>query len=338
MATTEQVKQLAEQIKTKLQQFLTITVDQLTREPELGNQLSFKKGESLFIKIIELFKKVNSVELVDVPHNALNAFNGQLDHAISIFNQIKAFNPATGNPGNQRDSLISQLENQFDTYYTTALPILTTGLLNTNDLSIERTKLNEALKELEKEKEKAKQDSEKYLNEIKDVLTKARQAAVEVGVAQHNMIFKEEAEEHKKLSENWLKWTIGVLIAITLVGVGLLFIKPTDEGTHFLIHFTVTKIVILTVMFYALAICTRNYKAHKHNSILNKHRQNALNTFETFSKAAGTDTQTKNAVLLEATHTIFSNQQTGYINTDGESDSPNKIIEIIKNSTSKGQE
>jgi hypothetical protein len=338
MATTEQVKQLADQIKTKLQQFLTITVDQLTREPELGNQLSFKTGESLFIKIIELFKKVNSVELLDVPYNTLKAFNGQLDQAVSIFNQIKTFNPATGNPVNQRNSLLSQLENQFDTYYSSALPILMAGLLNTNDLSIERTKLNEALKELEKEKEKAKLESEKYLNEIKDVLSKARQAAVEVGVAQHNMIFKEEADEHKKLSENWLKWTIGVLVAITLVGVGLLFIKPSDEGTHFLIHFTVTKIVILTVMFYALAICTRNYKAHKHNSILNKHRQNALNTFETFSKAAGTDTQTKNAILLEATHTIFSNQQTGYINTDGESDSPNKIIEIIKSSTTKGQE
>jgi len=71
---------------------------------------------------------------------------------------------------------------------------------------------------------------------------------------------------------------------------------------------------------------------------LNKHRQNALNTFETFSKAAGTDTQTKNAVLLEATHAIFSNQQTGYLNQDGESDSPNRIIEIIKSSTSSAQE
>ena len=64
MATTEQVRQLADQIKEKLQQFLTISVDQLTRETELGNQLSFKTGESLLIKIIELFKKFNPVESV----------------------------------------------------------------------------------------------------------------------------------------------------------------------------------------------------------------------------------------------------------------------------------
>lgn len=338
MATLEQQKELSEQIKTKLIQFLTITIDELTRETQLGQQLSFKKGEHLFIKIIELFKKVSSVELYEIPYNMLNGFNGQLDHAISVFDQIKNFNPATNNPVGQRDNLINQLEGQYESYYSNAIPILTTGLLNTNDLSLERAKLYEALLELEKEKEKTKKESEKYLNEIKDVLSKARQAAVEVGVAQHNMIFKEEADEHKTLSDNWLNRTIGVLVAITLVGIGLLFIKPSDEGTHFLIHFTITKVVILTVMFYALAICTRNYKAHKHNSILNKHRQNALNTFETFSKAAGSDIQTKNAVLLEATHTIFSNQQTGYLNADGESDSPNRIIEIIKSSTSKSQE
>lgn len=338
MATIEQQRQLAEQIKIKLNQFLTIGIDDLTRETQLGQQLSFKNGEALFIKIVELFSKVSTVDLSEVPHNILSNFNAQLDHVIAVFDQIKNFNPATNNPVGQRDSLITQLENQFESYYTTAVPILTTALLNKNDLSVERAKFSAALKDLESEKEKTKKESERYLSEINDVLSKARQAAVEVGVAQHNMIFKEEADEHKKLAANWLKWTTGVLVAITTVGIGLLFIKPADEGTHFLIHFTITKVVVLTVMFYALAICTRNYKAHKHNSILNKHRQNALNTFETFSKAAGTDSQTKNAVLLEATHTIFSNQQTGYLNADGESDSPNKIIEIIKSSTSKVQE
>jgi hypothetical protein len=338
MANLEQQKKLSDQIKSNLQQLLTITLDELTRETELGQQLSFKNKEQLFIKIIDLFKRVNSVNLYEIPYNILNGFKGQLDHVIGIFEQIKNFNPATNNPVGRRDSLINQLENQYELYYSTSIPILITGLLITNDLTVERSKLNEALAELEKEKEKTRKDSEKYLNEIKDVLNKAKQAALEVGVAQYNVVFKEEAEEHKALSENWLKWIIGVLIAITLVGVGLLFIKPSQDGTHFLIHFTITKIVVLTVMFYALAICTRNYKAHKHNSILNKHRQNALNTFETFSKAAGTDIQTKNAVLLEATHTIFSNQQTGYLNNDGDTDSPNKIIEIIKNSASKSQE
>lgn len=337
MATTDEQKQLTETVKTKLQQFLTIDLVNLTREIELGNQLSFKKGEAIFIKIIDLFKKVNGVELFDVPYNLVVGFDRQLDHAISVFDQIKIFDPNTSNPASFRDSLVNQLEQQFDTYFSTAIPILTAGLLKSNDLSVEKAKLSDTLVELVKEKETAKKESEKLLSEIQDVLDKAKQAAVEVGVAQHYLIFKEESEEHKKLSDLWLTRTVWVLIGIGVAGIALLFIPPHDNATISLIQFTVTKIVVLSVFFYGLAISTRNYKAHKHNSILNKHRQNALNTFETFTKAAGNDTQTKSAVLLEATHTIFSNQQTGYLNNDNDSDSPNKIIEIFKNVSDKGQ-
>ena len=336
MATIDEHKQITETVKSKLQQFLTIDLINLTRETELGNQLSFKKGEDIFIKIIELFKKVNNVELFEVPYYIIFNFNGQLDHAISVFDQIKVFDPNNSNPADTRDYLVDQIEQQFDNYYATAIPILTVGLLKSNDLSIEKAKLNDTLLELLKEKEFAKNESEKLLSEIQDVLDKARQAAVEVGVAQHYLIFKEESEEHKNLSDLWLKRTVYVLIGIGIIGLALLFIPPHDTKTISLIQFTVTKIVVLSVLFYGLSMCTRNYKAHKHNSILNKHRQNALNTFETFTKAAGSDLQTKSAVLLEATHTIFSNQQTGYLNNDNDTDSPNKIIEIFKNVSDKG--
>ena len=333
MATTEEHKALNEDIKNNLQYFLTIDLNSLTREAELGYQLSFKKGELIFKKIIELFKRINTVDLFDVPYNALISFRDQLNHAISIFDQIKSFDPNTSNPASVRDRLINELEQKYDTYYAVCLPILTAGLLNSNDLAAERTKLTEMLNEISKENENAKSESAKALAEIQEVLEKARQAAVEVGVAQHFLIFKEEANEHKTLSDLWLKRTVNVLTAIGVLGLALLFVPPLGEGTHYLIQFTITKVVLLSVLFYGLSICTRNYKAHKHNSILNKHRQNALNTFETFAKAAGNDMQTKNAVLIEATHTIFSNQQTGYLNNDNESDSPNKIIEIFKNAS-----
>jgi hypothetical protein len=338
MATEAQHRQMSDQLSKKLNDFLAVKLEELTKEADLGYQLSFKKGEALFIKYLELFKKVNSVNLEIVPFNMLIGFNGQFDKAIALFNQVKLFAPNTANPVDLRDSILSALEVNYDNTYSTALPILNIGLLSTNDVSIEKARLGEVLKELETEKEKTKQESSKYLEEIQSLLTKSRQAAVEVGVAQHNMIFKEESDEHKRLSRVWLRWTIVVLIFTACIGFGFLFIRPSDMGAGFLIQFTVTKIVILTSLFYTIAICTRNYKAHKHNSILNKHRQNALNTFETFSKAAGSDSQTKNAVLLEATHAIFSNQQTGYLNNDNDSDSPNKIIEIVKNSTSKSVE
>jgi hypothetical protein len=79
----------------------------------------------------------------------------------------------------------------------------------------------------------------------------------------------------------------------------------------------------------------KSYRAQKHNEVLNRHRQNALRTFETFSTSTD-DAQTKNAVLLEVTHAIFGNQNTGYnSNESSDSDNPNKIIEIFKSVNQK---
>lgn len=337
MATLEEHKQRVDEIYLKLKKFLNIELVNLTREIELGNQLSFKKGEPIFTKIINLFKKVNEVDLIEVPINIIVSFESIIDHAKNIFEQIVNFDPNTTNPASLRDNLVNQLEQQFDNYYLTAIPILTIGLLNSSNLSVEKEKLKQAYLDIIEETEASKKESVNILSEIQEVLIKARQAALEVGVAQHYLVFKEESEEHKKLSELWLARTIKVLIGIGILGIILLFIPSHDTASISLIQFTITKIILFSVLFYGLALCTRNYKAHKHNSILNKHRQNALKTFETFTKAAGNDTQTKNAVLLEATHTIFSNQQTGYLNKENDSDSPNRIIEIFKNFSENGK-
>ena len=79
----------------------------------------------------------------------------------------------------------------------------------------------------------------------------------------------------------------------------------------------------------------KNCKSSKHNQILNKHRENALASFQAFIEVPTANKETKNAVLLEATRRIFGAQQTGYVVTEND-DSPNKIIEIIKTIQDKG--
>ena len=78
------------------------------------------------------------------------------------------------------------------------------------------------------------------------------------------------------------------------------------------------------------------YRAYRHNCTINTHRQNALMTFEMFTNAAK-DEQTKNAVLLQATQSIFSPQPTGYLSGDSEQGSNPQILEIIKNIGSGGK-
>jgi hypothetical protein len=333
MATQQQFETILEQVNESIEKMLSYSIKELTREEELGTQFSFKEIEEKFVKTIDLFKRVKEVNLREVPYNLLNAFNEQINNAITYFDQAKNFNAAVNNSVITRKNLITNINNSYDNYYTHSVPILSVGLLNSNDLSSERSKMNQLIADLEVSKE----DSEKKLKELNDIIENAKSFAIEAGVSKHSSVFKSESEHHENEAKKWLGYTRNILIAIALVAIGLAFLGLCFKENAEIVQFTITKIVVLSALFYGLSITNRNYKAHKHNGIMNKHRQNALSTFETFSNAASTDDQTKNAILLETTHSIFSNQQTGYLKAEGDSESNNKIIEIIKSSTTKGE-
>jgi len=91
----------------------------------------------------------------------------------------------------------------------------------------------------------------------------------------------------------------------------------------------IPKIFIFSILLSAAVWCGKTYRAYRHNAVVNRHRQNALATFEAFAKAAS-DVETKNAVLLQATQCIFSPQQTGYVSGEPESALP-PVLEIVRN-------
>lgn len=312
--------ELIRKIKEKLQTIIDLSPSQLIRESELGSSLSFKKGEDLFLRIIAFSKKIHAIDMSEVSLSVLNGLDNHLKAIIDTFDTIRRFDPNKNPSSDIQKNFIDGLNRYYDQYYQAAMPICTMGLL----------KLCEGLEEIT-------DNAKKHLGDIKDLSSKAKQAAIKVGLEQHSEVFGEEADKHENLSSRWFKSIIGILAIIAIGSIIFIWCFPKSSAdSAYIIQYSVNKVIILTTLFYILSICTKNYKAHKHNHILNKHRKNALDTFEIFSKAAGSDLQTKNAVLLEVTRTIFSHQQTGYLSVDGENDSQNKIIEIFRG-TSKDQ-
>jgi hypothetical protein len=94
------------------------------------------------------------------------------------------------------------------------------------------------------------------------------------------------------------------------------------------VQLAITKVVVLSTSFTAAVASLRVYRSHQHNLEVNQRRKNALRTFQAFVDAPEADAQTKNAVLLEATKCIFSQQPTGYI-AEQESQ-PSQILEIVR--------
>ena len=91
-----------------------------------------------------------------------------------------------------------------------------------------------------------------------------------------------------------------------------------------------TKGFLLSLIYLLLNRSIKNYTAQKHLEVINRHRQNALDTFERFVSSAARQ-ETKEEVLLAATNAIFDANQSGYLSSKmrgNESASP--IPQVIK--------
>jgi hypothetical protein len=87
----------------------------------------------------------------------------------------------------------------------------------------------------------------------------------------------------------------------------LLYFPVEPPGGKVLVFFTLASFLLLSA---------RNFNAHRHNSIINKHRQNSLVTYEALVKAAGAEAN-RDIVLTKAAESIFNQQSTGFTKADG---------------------
>lgn len=302
---------------------------ELIRE-DLGLQLSFEKGLYMIESYITFFKNVALCDFDRIPMQQIDEIASQASVANEILNQIKNFSldKFPNNPVGTRDQYLRNIENNYGVILTSLVSIIEyfKPKQDIENYEIEARNNLEEIRDLKSELFNIKEITTKELSEILDT---ARQTVSEIGVASHAIHFKTEADQNLKESKNWL-WALVIMIIITIGwGVTCFFIHPDSYKSSDIIQFTIAKLIVISGLYFALSMITKNYKAHRHNYIVNKHKQNSLNSFEAFVKGAGDDLQTKNAVLISATQSIFSAQPSGYSTQDTETE-PSKIIEILK--------
>jgi hypothetical protein len=136
-------------------------------------------------------------------------------------------------------------------------------------------------------------------------------------------------------SKKWLTGTCwlaaATLVYALVVGAYYIFAAPQLNASQ-AVQLGIAKLFIFSVMYFATLWSAKMFKSHWHNYVVNKHRQNALSTFETFVKAASDD-QTKNAVLVQATQSIFSQVHSGFVPAEPDSGSTPQVLEIVRSVT-----
>lgn len=333
MATIEQEQTQRKQLAETLSKLNDIKPEALARDDELGRALGFSKGIPFFRRTLALFRSLSEANLDTVPFSRLQRVSGSAAQALSLFDQIRSFsleqNPQ--NPSASRDGLINQVRDSYDSAFEEVSPLLAYAIRKGTDFERLEESARSIVGGMNALAEEQRTVYATQTTEIESILEKARRAAEEAGVAQHATHFKREAEEHANSARFWLCWTgflgivtiafgIAALVAYYKVLPGL---TPAQS-----IQLAVLKIVVFSVLFTAILAGGRIYRAHRHNYVVNKHRQNALSTFEAFAKAAS-DEPTKNAVLLQATQCIFSPQPTGYVQAESDSGPSMNVWELV---------
>jgi hypothetical protein len=73
-------------------------------------------------------------------------------------------------------------------------------------------------------------------------------------------------------------------------------------------------LLLATVVSLLMLTCVRNYRAARHNELLNAHRWRALATFARFRESG--EGTVSDAVLLQASDAVFSVQPSGFADRD----------------------
>jgi hypothetical protein len=333
MATLQQENEARTQLKGVLTELENMKASNLARK-ELGADLSFESGVMYFSRILRLFSALNENDLEDLSYQKIMEIKSAADGALGLFRNIQSFSVKqyANNPLAQRDSFINQARDQYDGIFNATAPAIAFTVRKGTDFARLEEQAKETLVRMDQMRQSQEQTSTTILENAQQVIQEVRRIAEEAGVSQHAAYFKNEADKNEREAKPWLYWTIALACVTALLSVALtvryFFVLPTLTSSQS-IQLAIPKLFLFTVLLSATIWTGRTYRAYRHNAVVNRHRQNALASFEAFAKAAAGDQETKNAVLLQATQCIFSPQATGYIQPEAETAMPH-VLEVVR--------
>ncbi len=337
--STESVFKTCSESLTRIQKFEPST---LSREEDLGKQMSFAEAVIPAETIVALYKRIPLSALQDFADSQLNAIQSQANNDFNIFKQILDFNAAAGDAVNSRSAILANLKVRRDQLFEQLWQYVAYGVARASDTSVLEVQARSTFQAIEDQAAKLTDQLSQAKSEADSALDAIRAVAFEQGVSQQAQYFKEEAQTQDTLADQWLirtyklAWALGVFAVFSLILHKITWIRP--ENTIEAVQLITSKILIFAVLGFLLVLAARNYTTHKHNSVVNKHRQNALMTYRALVEAAAGD-GTEDIVLAHAAACIFSPQETGFSQGRGEGLPGSKsVLELLTKGASKSGE
>jgi len=252
-----------------------------------------------------------------------------VDEVTKLFQSVIDFDPKPPNAHQEKELVIEKLSSVYENHFDFVTPLIAYLSYSSADFDQVFQKVSQAQNEIEH----INNDLEQKKKELDLIMESARSTVAKIGVAKQAAYFAIEAKNHKKIAQCWLVATISMAL-LTIGFAGWVWLYYTTANVDFsntakLIQVSIAKLFILSILYFGLVWCSKNYRTHRHNFIVNRHRQNSLSTFEAFVLGTN-DEATKNAVLLRSTEAVFSPVSSGYSSSESECSGSPQILEIIR--------
>lgn len=328
-----QTSALLEEATTLLQQMQEFDPQQLVREEDFGSHLHFGDAAPPAQDLVDLYKRLTPIALQDFPDQQLTALKAAATRDYGHFQTILNLDPAAGITPAVRDQHVASIRNVYQVAFNELLPLISYSLHRAADFQQLDRDGRAAVTALKETSAVALTEIGKIQEKAEATLATAQKASEEYGVSQQALYFKAEADSHTKQAKTWRWATIGLSVGLGVLAMGSIWIHRvpglSPESTYQTVQLAVSKVLIFTVFFYMLYLSARNFLSHKHNAVINRHRQQALLTFEALV-AAAKETPNKEIILTHASACIFAPQPTGY-GSDGSVDNPTakSIVEVF---------
>jgi len=292
-----------------IQEFKAETLER----PELGGY-EFAEVVEPANNLINLFRRISLEVLADMPDGALKTIHVNAVNLLANFKEIIDFNSVQDNAATERTNLIEKIKNLYADYFNSLYLYISYSSSVTTDFSRVKADADQVVTDVKTDLGVLTNQVTKTKDTINGILEDVKKAAGELGVTKEAEYFHKESKDHKRETRKWrtrMVWFAGGVGIFSLFSLGMHNI-PILKTTNLYetIQLAVSKVLVFGVLSYMLYISARNYLAHTHNQIVNKHRQNSLLTYKALVDAASGDRQ--NIVLLHAAACIYSPQPTGY--------------------------
>lgn len=307
-------------------------VDELLTNPDWG-KITFEGCRTELERTYSMLNQFKLLPLDLLPDGPTQQIVSTLPPIKQTIDRIRSFSIESGNPTGTRDQLVIQIKSQADQFFTAAHLYIPYLAYQKGDVQRNINELTRSVEEAGQLVDGTKRDIEQRRGEIGEIIVAAREAAASVGIAHFTADFNAEANTQDQSAEKWLKATAGLAAMTILAALLMVFVPVKPDATiPQVIQLFTSKIVILGLLFTATIWCGRLYKAARHQSSINKHRANALRTFQAFTKAASDDAA-RDAVLMESTKSIFAITPSGFLDNESAPDGGLKIVEVVKHAT-----